>query len=265
MAVSEEIIASLVEAVAALNQRTNDAASRTLLAGPQGETGPQGEAGIDAAPITDEQVKAAAIIWLQENITQPVDGIDGQDGKQGIEGRHPNIEEIQLAVDLWFEIHRAKLVGAPGSNGSDGIDGRDGSDGINGRNGSTGVAGSSGVGVALVEQRDESSFWITLTDGQEFQIELPKPRVGIGGGGGGDGGGIRTITSDDGSVAVTQTGSIVDLSVTGGGGGGGGATLLSELADVRISALSNLNILQYDAESAVWRNNLGIIDAGTFN
>jgi hypothetical protein len=185
MAVSEEIIASLVEAVAALNQRTNDAASRTLLAGPQGETGPQGEAGKDAAPITDEQVKAAAIIWLQENITQPVDGIDGQDGAQGIEGRPPTNEEIQLAVDVWFEIHRAKLVGAAGSNGSDGIDGRDGRDGINGRNGSNGVAGSSGVGVALVEQRDESSFWITLTDGQEFQIELPVAKVRTGGSFGG--------------------------------------------------------------------------------
>jgi hypothetical protein len=173
MAVSEEIIASLVEAVAALNQRTNDAASRTLIQGPQGEAGPQGERGEDAPPVTDEQIKAAAVAWLQDNISQPADGIDGQDGQQGPEGRPPTDEEIQLAVNVWFEINRASLVGPAGSNGRDGADGRDGRDGSNGRDGAAGAAGSDGIGVALVEQRDDTSFWITLTDGQEFQIELP--------------------------------------------------------------------------------------------
>ena len=173
MAVSEEIIASLVEAVAALNQRTNDAASRTLIQGPQGEAGPQGERGEDAPPVTDEQIKAAAVAWLQDNISQPADGIDGQDGRQGPEGRPPTDEEIQLAVNVWFEINRASLVGPAGSNGRDGADGRDGRDGSNGRDGAAGATGSDGVGVALVEQRDDTSFWITLTDGQEFQIELP--------------------------------------------------------------------------------------------
>jgi hypothetical protein len=173
MAVSEEIIASLVEAVAALNQRTNDALSRTLIQGPQGEAGPQGERGEDAPPVTDEQIKAAAVAWLQDNISQPADGIDGQDGQQGPEGRPPTDEEIQLAVNVWFEINRASLVGPAGSNGRDGADGRDGRDGSNGRDGAAGAAGSDGVGVALVEQRDDTSFWITLTDGREFQIELP--------------------------------------------------------------------------------------------
>ena len=173
MAVSEEIIASLVEAVAALNQRTNDALSRTLIQGPQGEAGPQGERGEDAPPVTDEQIKAAAVAWLQDNISQPADGIDGQDGQQGPEGRPPTDEEIQLAVNVWFEINRASLVGPAGSNGRDGADGRDGRDGSNGRDGAAGAAGSDGIGVALVEQRDDTSFWITLTDGQEFQIELP--------------------------------------------------------------------------------------------
>jgi hypothetical protein len=176
VAVSEEIIASLVEAVAALNQRTNDAASRTLIAGPQGEAGPKGERGDDAPPITDEQIKSAAVAWLQDNITQPKDGIDGKDGKdgeRGPEGRPPTDEEIQLAVNIWFEINRASLVGPAGSDGRDGADGRDGSDGRNGRDGAAGATGPAGVGIALVEQRDETSFWITLTDGQEFQIELP--------------------------------------------------------------------------------------------
>ena len=177
MAISEEIVTSLVEAVAALNQRTNDAVSRAMIAGPQGETGPQGEAGKDAPPITDEQIKDAAVAWLQDNITQPKDGIDGKDGEQGPEGRAPTDEEIQLAVNIWFEINRASLVGPAGSNGSDGRDGRDGSDGVDGRDGINGAAGPAGVGIALVEQRDETSFWITLTDGQEFQIELPVAKV----------------------------------------------------------------------------------------
>ena len=177
MAVSEEIIASLVEAVAALNQRTNDALSRTLIQGPQGEAGPQGERGEDAPAVTDEQIKAAAVAWLQDNISQPKDGIDGKDGEQGPEGRAPTDEEIQLAVNIWFEINRASLVGPAGSDGSDGRDGRDGSDGVDGRDGTNGAAGPAGVGIALVEQRDETSFWITLTDGQEFQIELPVAKV----------------------------------------------------------------------------------------
>lgn len=173
MAISEEIVTSLVEAVAALNTRVNDAASRPMIQGPQGEAGPQGERGEDAPPVTDEQIKAAAVAWLEENITQGLDGIDGKDGEQGPQGRPPTDEEIQLAVNIWFEINRASLVGPAGSNGSDGADGRDGRDGIDGRDGVDGVAGPAGVGIALVEQRDETSFWITLTDGQEFQIELP--------------------------------------------------------------------------------------------
>lgn len=222
MAVSEEIIASLVEAVAALNQRTNDAMSRTMVAGPQGEAGPKGEKGDDAPPFTDEQIKSAAVAWLQDNITQPKDGIDGKDGKdgeRGPEGRPPTDEEIQLAVNIWFEINSASLIGPAGSDGRDGADGRDGSDGRNGRDGAAGAAGPAGVGIALVEQRDEASFWITLTDGQEFQIELPKAKIGGFGGGSVSGGGISSITSADGTVTISQTGSTVDLSVVGGGGG----------------------------------------------
>lgn len=215
MAVSEEIIASLVEAVAALNQRVNDAASRPMMPGPQGDAGPQGEPGQDAPPVTDEQIKAAAVAWLQDNIQQPADGADGRDGADGAAGRAPTEQEIQIAVDLWFEINSESLRGPAGKDGQDGADGRDGTDGRNGRDGRDGASGADGVGVALVEQRDETSFWITLTDGQEFQIELPKPKSGYGGGGGG----IRSITSEDGTVTISQTDSTVDLSVVGGGGG----------------------------------------------
>lgn len=173
MAISEEIVTSLVEAVAVLNQRVNDAASRAMIAGPQGEAGLQGERGEDAPPVTDEQIKAAAVAWLEDNMTQALDGLDGKDGEQGPQGRPPTDEEIQLAVNIWFEINRASLVGPAGSDGRDGADGRDGRDGVDGRDGATGATGPAGVGIALVEQRDETSFWITLTDGQEFQIELP--------------------------------------------------------------------------------------------
>lgn len=215
MAVSEEIIASLVEAVAALNERVNDAASRPMMPGPQGDAGPQGEPGQDAPPVTDEQIKAAAVAWLQENIQQPENGADGKDGADGQAGRPPTDQEIQIAVDLWFEINRESLRGPAGADGKDGADGAAGSDGRNGRDGRDGAAGLDGVGIALVEQRDETSFFITLTDGQEFQIDLPKPKSAYGGGGGG----IRTITSDDGSVTISSDGTSVDLSVVGGASG----------------------------------------------
>lgn len=214
MAVSEEIIASLVEAVAALNQRVNDAASRPMMPGPRGERGPQGEAGEDAPPVSDEQIKAASVAWLQENIQQPADGADGQDGADGAAGRAPTEQEIQIAVDVWFEINRESLRGPAGKDGQDGVDGSDGVDGRNGRDGRNGADGSDGVGIALVEQRDETSFFITLTDGQEFQIELPRAKGASYGGGGG---GIRTITSNDGSVSISATDSTVDLSVSGSG------------------------------------------------
>lgn len=182
MAISEELLTSLVEAVAALNQRVNEAALRAMVPGPQGETGPQGEPGQDASPITDQQIKDAAASWLSENIFQPKDGIDGKDGQPG---RAPTEAEIQLAVDLWFEIHRAELRGPVGEAGPAGADGRAGIDGRNGTNGRDGRDGAEGNGIALVEQREQGSFWITLTDGQEFEIELPKPKgsVIVGGGG----------------------------------------------------------------------------------
>ena len=234
MAISEEIVTSLVEAVAALNLRVNDAASRPMIQGPQGEAGPQGERGDDAPPVSDQQIKDAAENWLRENITQPADGIDGADGKEGAQGRPPSDEEIQAAVDIWFDLNRETLRGRDGRDGVDGADGSNGRDGNNGRDGRNGSAGADGIGIALVEQRDDKSFWITLTDGQETQIELPvaKPSGFFGG---------------------------------GGSGGGGGATKLSELQDVAISGINDLDILQYDADALIWRNSAGILDGGTFN
>jgi hypothetical protein len=235
MAVSEEIVTSLVEAVAALNLRVNDAASRAMIQGPQGDAGPQGERGDDAQPISDQQIKDAAENWLRENITQPADGINGIDGKNGEQGRAPTEEEIQTAVDIWFLANRDTLRGSDGRNGVDGVDGVAGRDGNNGRDGRNGSDGADGVGIALVEQRDDKSFHITLTDGQETQIELPIPKV-------------STFYSGG-----------------GGGGGSGGATKLADLDDVAIAGILNLDILQYDADALIWRNSVGILDGGTFN
>lgn len=217
MAVSEEIVTSLVEAVAALNLRVNDASSRAMVQGPIGDAGPQGEAGQDGESVTDEQIKQAAEIWLKDNITQPLDGQDGKDGKDGEQGRPPTDEEIQIAVDRWFDLNSETLRGADGKDGASGADGSDGRDGTDGRAGRNGSSGADGVGIALIEQRDDKSFYITLTNGDETQIELPASKI-IGGFGGG-GGGIRTITSVDGSVTISSDGTTADLSVVGGAGG----------------------------------------------
>lgn len=176
MAVTSEIITALVEGMANLNQRLNDLAVQKQIPGPPGDKGPPGEDGKDAPAVTDEQIKSAAVEWLTANITQPKDGQDGEKGDTGNDGRAPTSEEIRLAVEIWFEINAESLRGRDGLDGRDGTDGDNGRDGIDGRDGDIGPAGAQGVGIALVEQRDEASFFITLTDGREFEIELPKPK-----------------------------------------------------------------------------------------
>jgi hypothetical protein len=184
MAIRDEIISALVEGLAALQGRVNDVEAFKANPGPQGE---RGEAG---PPPSDDEIRAAATRWLEANITQPADGKDGADGRDGLDGkdgadgRAPTDEEISLAVETWIEINRASLRGPAGQDGRDGSSGDSGprgADGPRGPIGPAGPAGPAGVGIALVEQRDERSFWITLTDGQEFQIDLPEPLKGGGG------------------------------------------------------------------------------------
>lgn len=186
-----EIIASLVEAVAALNRRVNDLGSFELIAGPPGPPGANGEPG---PPPTDEAIREAATAWLSANISQPADGQPGAEGPQGPqgdtgpqgpEGRPPTEQEIELAVSIWMEANRNSLRGTDGRRGDDGANGRDGVDGRPGPVGPAGPTGAAGIGIALVEQRDEESFWITLDDGREFEIELPKTATQIITGGGG--------------------------------------------------------------------------------
>lgn len=183
MAVQDQLIASLVEAVAQLNARVNEAADLKLVPGPKGDKGDTGDRGDPGPAPSEAEIKAAAAEWLAANITQPADGQPGPQGEQGPQGERgpgPTDEEIALAVNIWFEINRELLRGPAGRDGRDGTDGRDGDRGPRGITGDRGPAGTDGVGIALIEQRDEGSFWITLTDGREFEIELPE---GKGGGG----------------------------------------------------------------------------------
>ena len=184
MAVRDQIITTLVEGLAALQNRVNEVEALKRTAGPQGERGPEGP------PPSDEAIREAATRWLTTNITQPEDGKDGADGKDGLDGERgpmgppPTQEEIGLAVSAWMEINRASLrgdTGPRGESGSDGDTGPAGPAGDRGPAGRDGAAGADGVGIAMVEQREPQSFYITLSDGQEFRIDLPEPIKGGGG------------------------------------------------------------------------------------
>lgn len=227
MAISEQVVSTLIEAVAGLNARFNDLSKLMALPGPQGEPGPQGpqgERGAQGEAATDDQIKAAASEWLAANITQPKDGAPGRD---------PTEAEIALAVEIWFAANAARLRGPRGPAGPAGKDGADGAPGRDGRDGRDGSNGQDGIGVALIEQRDRNSFFITLTNGDEFEIELPEARVS---GSFGGGGGIRSITSTDNTVIVTTEGNAVNLSVPGGGGGSGTVTSVGFTAPTGFSA-----------------------------
>lgn len=237
MAVNSEIVDVLVEAISALNVRVDDVFSQQAIQQAIIEANARTDQKLDV--IVGNQIKEAAENWLRDNITQP------QDGKDGVDGRTPTEAEIKLAVNLWFQLNQESLRGADGVDGRDGkdgqdgrsgIDGKDGKDGRDGKDGKAGADGADGVGIALIEQRDEKSFFITLTTGEEFQIDLPTSRIGGFGGGS-----------------------------TGGGGGGGGATVLNDLTDVVINGVLDMDVLQYDAASMVWRNSSGVFDGGTFN
>lgn len=181
MAITDQVITTIIDAVAALNTRVDDLSAQKAIAGPQGERGPQGEPGQDAPPVSDEQIKAAATEWLAANITQPADGEQGPQGERGERGPAPTEEEIALAVAIWFEANADRLRGPAGERGpagANGSDGADGRDGARGPAGADGRDGNDGTGIALIEQRDEKSFWITLTDGREFEIELPIAKGG---------------------------------------------------------------------------------------
>ncbi len=68
-----------------------------------------------------------------------------------------------VATETWLDINRESLRGSDGRDGcvSDaGVAGERGPAGPRGAAGLAGATGSDGVGIALVEQHDEKSFWI---------------------------------------------------------------------------------------------------------
>jgi len=236
----EQIIATLIEAMASLVQRVGTVESVARVPGQPGERGEDGKDGQDgrdgqdAPPVTDEQIKSAATEWLTANITQPADGKDGQDGR---DADPITAEQIQLAVDLWFEINRDSIRGERGPQGERGASGEQGPQGERGERGRdgdsiVGPAGREGTGIALIEQRDEASFHITLTDGREFEIELPRGKSGttlIGGGGGG----IREIV---GGVNIIVDNSDPQRPVVSSIGGSGGDSYIQLPAGEPINA-----------------------------
>lgn len=181
MAITDQVITTIIDAVAALNTRVDDLSAQKATPGPQGEPGEKGEQGDPGRTPTDGEIKAAAAEWLAANITQPADGERGPQGERGERGPAPTEDEIALAVSIWFEANADRLRGKRGERGPagrDGADGVDGRDGNRGPAGADGARGQDGTGIALIEQRDEASFWITLTDGREFEIELPIGKSG---------------------------------------------------------------------------------------
>ena len=106
------------------------------------------------------------------------------------------------------EIGDAGEIGPPGEDGRDGKDGKDGSQGpkgpkgdrgpqgpkgergLNGKDGKDGKDGEDGVGIEDIHQDGDDMMVITMTDGEIYEIELPKGentevRYNQAGGGGG--------------------------------------------------------------------------------
>jgi len=185
--------------------------------------------GKQETPVNSVAIYTATANWLASNSERLVDewaniniaslkgdkgddGLDGEDGQDGKDGRAPTAAEIELAVDTWLTINASLVTGPAGKDGKNGKDGKDGQDGKDGKNGKDGRDGTS---IALIEQREPDGFWITLTDGSEFKVKLPKLNNlvgGLGGGGGGGGGagaGVSTFNTRSGDVVLTSV-DIVD-------------------------------------------------------
>jgi hypothetical protein len=186
-------------------------------------------------PVNSVAIYTATANWLATNSDRLVnewasiniaslkgdkgdDGLDGKDGQDGKEGRAPTPSEIQLAVNTWLGIHAAEITGPAGK---DGRNGKDGARGKDGNNGVDGANGRDGTGIAFIEQRDKDYFVITLSDGSEFKVKLPKLQTtvingggGGGGGGGGTGAGVSSFNTRTGSVVLTSADIVNALTYT---------------------------------------------------
>lgn len=257
MAVRDDIIASLVEAIARINERMQ------VVDDPQ------------STQLAEDEIKTRAAMWLLEAMTvkpedgkDGADGRDGKDGRDGRDGRPPTPEEIALAVEAWFAINEDRLRGPKGERGQDGRPGRDGVDGQpgrDGRDGADGAAGADGVGIASVDQSKAGLFTIRLTDGREYEIRLPVSLSGGGGGSSGKGGASALSQLSDVAITDPVAGQALIYSdgkwVNGAGGGGGGPANTDELPEGTTNlyftqarardSISATGALSYDAETGI--------------
>lgn len=105
---------------------------------------------------------------------------DGQDGKQGLIG--PPGESIKGDQGVTGDQGDQGLPGepgVPGINGKDGLDSLPGKDGKDGKQGAIGKRGSNGTGIKNIVSKNDSIL-ITLTDGSNKSIKIPKVQVPAG-------------------------------------------------------------------------------------
>lgn len=247
-AIDRELLMTLTEALAALVQRVGAVEGVARIPGPPPTTAEIQAAaekwlnanrdslrGNDGDSVTPEQVQEFAVEWLAANITQPKDGDPGRD---------PTATEIQTAVELWLEFNRESLKGEDGADASPEMvtqavrewlianpirvpkDGENASPEMVAeavtawladnpirvpKDGDDGDDGTDGVGIDRIEQPNEDTARVILTDGREYDLKLPRGKDGAivvkGGGsqhGGGSGGGIVEIVAGEG-IAVDNT------------------------------------------------------------
>lgn len=170
-----EILAALIEAVESIKRRLDDPRAAvvediaSLVAEAMSKLEiPPGAPGEPGRPPTPSEIQRAVDIWveLNQDKLRGAPGLRGLRGLQGLAGRDATYQQVYDAVQQWMDAHRDTLKGA------------------------TGDKGDQGVGIERVEQRTSGSFWIVLTNGEEYEVKLP--RGGSGGGGGAVGATFRT-------------------------------------------------------------------------
>jgi len=107
---------------------------------------------------------------IKSELLQTIKDIEIPKGEKGERGESVSNDQVQNAISLWIEDNKDLL------KGSDGKDGRS-------IQGSKGKDGDDGVGIADIV-RSQDDLLITLTDGTEKRIKLPKPQIQHVGGGG---------------------------------------------------------------------------------
>jgi hypothetical protein len=125
-----------------------------------------------------DALKKAAVVALASAALAKKHAVPGRDGRDA-----PIVtpEELVEAARSYFA---DKLESFKGVDGKDGLNGRDGvdgvgRDGIDGRDGLNGINGADGVGVDRFEQLSETKAKVVLTDGREFEFDLPQGQRGL--------------------------------------------------------------------------------------